>query len=435
MVFLTQGEKVKLLRKKLKMNQQDLVSERITRPFISMLESGKRRLTYVTADAIIKKFNKRAEELDINLEEDIDYLMRSKSEDACRYCLEKLENNNIDAIIDEIIHICDEFNLMEIKFAALKAMGDWYFDKKKYTDAFIKYTNAIDIWKNIKQNNDVPYLYWRCALCKANLLQYKEALFYFQLSHHYGRIYNDSCIKDISLYHIAKCYKKLNEINLAKVYINNYLTVCNKNENFIYYIYAVILKANCYEIEKKFDTVIDIYMNLINEISDTRSPLLGLIYNNLGMAYYYKDDFNKSMTYFEMAEWLRKELDKANLSHTLIEKSIVLSKQGFYDKAAETIEAGIIEAEKYNDVEYLVKGNYMLADIYSALKDAEKLEEAYLRIAELLKNTHSIDLIFIYNKLSIMYLAQNKINKSSMYLMLSNDLINNNGKMLYNVNI
>lgn len=435
MIFLTQGEKVKMLRKKLKMNQQDLVSERITRPFISMLESGKRRLTYVTADAIIKKFNKRAEELGIKLEEDIDYLMRSKSEDAYRYCLEKLENNNIDVIIDDILHICDEFNLMEIKSAALKAMGDWYFDKKQYTDAFIKYTNAIDIWKDIKQNKDIPYLYWRCALCKANLLQYKEALFYFQLSHHYGRIYNDSCIKDISLYHIAKCYKKLNEINLAKVYINNYLTVCNKNENFNYYIYAVILKANCYEIEKKFDTVIDIYINLINEISDSRSPFLGLIYNNLGLAYYYKDDFNKSMTYFEMAEWLRKELDKANLSHTLIEKSIVLSKQGFYDKAVETIEAGIIEAEKYNDVEYLVKGNYMLADIYSALKDTERLEEAYLRIADLLKNTHSIDLIFIYNKLSIMYLAQNKINKSSMYLMLSNDLINNNGKMLYNVNI
>jgi tetratricopeptide (TPR) repeat protein len=435
MVFLTQGEKIKMLRKKLKMNQQDLVSERITRPFISMLESGKRRLTYITADAIIKKFNKRAEELGISFEEDVNFLLRSKSEDAYIYCLKKLKNNNINVIIDEILHICDEFNLMEIKSAALKTMGDWYFDKKKYTDAFIKYTNAVDICKDIKQNNDAPYLYWRCALCKANLLQYKEALFYFQLSHHYGSIYDDSYIKDISLYHIAKCYKKLSKINLAKAYINNYLTVCNKNENFKYYIYAIILKANCYEIEEKFDTVIDIYMNLINEISDSRSPFLGLIYNNLGLAYYYKADFKKSMTYFEMAEWLRKTMDKANLSHTLIEKSIVLSKQGLYDKAVETIEAGIIEAKKYNDVEYLVKGNYMLADIYSALNDTGRLEEAYLRIADLLKNTHSIDLILIYNKLSIMYLVQNKINKSNMYLMLSNDLINKNGKLLYNVNI
>lgn len=435
MVFLTQGEKIKKLRVKLKMKQQDLVSKRITRPFISMLESGKRTLTYVTADAVIKKFNKRAEELGINLDEDISYLMRSKSEDAYRYCLEKLENNSIDVIIDEILHICDEFNFQEIKSGALKAMGDGYFDKKQYTDAFINYTNAIDSCKNMKQNNDVPYLYWRSALCKANLLQYKEALSYFKLSHHYGGIYDDSYIKDISLYHIAKCYKKLNKINLAKAYINNYLSVCNKNENFKYYIYAVILKANCYETEEKFDTVIDIYMNLIDEISDSKSPFLGLIYNNLGLAYYYKNDFKKSMTYFEMAEWLRKTLDKANLSHTLIEKSLVLSKQGLYDKAVKALKAGIIEAKEYNDVEYLVKGNYMLADIYSALNDTERLEEAYLRIADLLKNTHSMDLILIYNKLSIMYLVQNNVNKSNMYLMLSNDLIYNNGKLLYNVNI
>lgn len=435
MKFLTQGQKVKYIRKKLNMKQHELVSECITRPFISMIESGKRNLTYDVANTLIREFNKRSEELGVTLDIDTEYLLRSQSEDANIYCLGKLENYDINDVIDEVLQISNEFNLLGVKAIAYKTIGDSYFDKGNYIESFVNYTNAIDIYKDTHQDKTIPYIYWRMALCKANLLQYKEALSYFNLARHYSLIYNDTNVREISLYHIAKCYKKLNKIDLAKIHINNYLSVCNKNENFNYYVYANILKANCYETEKKFDTVIDIYNCLINEISDFKSSLLGIIYNNLGLAYFRKNDFKTSINYFEMSEKLRYEVDKANLSHTLIEKSIALSKQELYAEAIKTLELGLINAEQYSDIEYLLKGNYILADIYNILNDTEKLENVYLKIVDLLKDTNSADLILIYNKLSIMYLNQNKLNESKRYLILSKDTLNKTTYLLYNENL
>jgi tetratricopeptide (TPR) repeat protein len=435
MEFLTTGEKVKLIRKQLKMKQHDLQDENITRGLISMIEINKRELQHDVAIKFIEKFKKRAISIGVTLNIDENYLLRSPIEDAEIYCLEKIENNNIGDIFDELIQISDEFKLATVKAIAYKKFGDAYFNKGHYIESFVNYTNAIDIYKDIKQDKTIPYIYWRIALCKANLLQYKEALSYFNLSRHYALVYNHAEVKEFSLYHIAKCYKKLNKIDLAKIHINNYLSICNKDENFNYYVYANILKANCYEIEEQFDTVIYIYKCLIDEISDLKSPLLGIIYNNLGLAYFHKDDFRTSMNYFEMAEKLRGEIDKANLSHTLIEKSIVLSKQGLYFETIETLELGLINAESYNDIEYLVKGNYMLADIYVILNDTQNLEKVYLRITDLLKNTNSIDLILIYNKLSSMYLNQNNITESKRYLLLSENFLNKNRNLLYHGNI
>jgi tetratricopeptide (TPR) repeat protein len=435
MKFLTQGEKIRVLRARLNMKQQDLTSENITRPFISMIEVGKRNLTYDTANSIIEKFNSKASELDINLDIDTHYLLRSQSEDASIYCLEKLKNNAIDEIFNQIMEISSKFNLLEIKSAAYKAMGDSYFDKKNFMESFINYINSIDIYKNLNKNKDIPYLYWKSALCKAYLLQYKEALYYFSLSRHYSLLYNDTKTKDISLYHIAKCYMKLNDINLAMIHVNNYLSICNKDENFSYYVNANILKANCYEIETKFDAAIHIYKSLIEEIMDSQITQLGIVYNNLGLAYSHKNDFETSIEYFEMAIKFRTEHDKANLSHTLIEKSTVLLYQELYFDSIETLKLGLKYAEACNDLEYLVKGNYLIAHIYDILNDNDNLEKTYLKIADLLKDTDSNDLILIYNELASMYLNKNNIVEANRHLFLSKKVINKNSNLLYYKNI
>lgn len=49
MNFLTSAEKIRKLRKELGMSQKDLSADGITRPFISLIESGKRSMSYNTA--------------------------------------------------------------------------------------------------------------------------------------------------------------------------------------------------------------------------------------------------------------------------------------------------------------------------------------------------------------------------------------------------
>ncbi|NRU36614.1 transcriptional regulator with XRE-family HTH domain [Clostridium beijerinckii] len=86
MKFLNSAQKLKSTRKYLKMKQEDLVDEKITRGLISMIEIGKRELTNNVASKLIEKFKKRAQELNIILEIDIDFLLRTPNEDAELYC-------------------------------------------------------------------------------------------------------------------------------------------------------------------------------------------------------------------------------------------------------------------------------------------------------------------------------------------------------------
>jgi len=150
MKFLTNGEKLKNLRKYLKMKQEDLVDENLTRGLISMIEIGKREISNNVAIKIYNKFEQKAKILNIELEIDSNFLLRSPCEDAELYCLKKLNEINKDENIKEIIEIADMFNLLKVKAMAYSKLGELFFNKKDYNKAFINYNYAIDIFKGIK---------------------------------------------------------------------------------------------------------------------------------------------------------------------------------------------------------------------------------------------------------------------------------------------
>ncbi|MBU3160309.1 helix-turn-helix domain-containing protein [Clostridium frigoris] len=150
MVFLTNAKKLKTIRIYLKMKQEDLVDENITRGLISMIETGKREISNNVALKIYNKFEQKAKLLDIELKIDSGFLLRSPSEDAELYCLKKLNEINKDTDIKEIIEIADKFNLLKINVMAYAKLGEFFFYRKDYNQAFVNYNYAIDIFKKIK---------------------------------------------------------------------------------------------------------------------------------------------------------------------------------------------------------------------------------------------------------------------------------------------
>lgn len=426
MNFLTQGEKIKATRKYLKMKQQDLQDEEISRGLISMIEIGKRALTEEVAIKIFDKFYKRSNELGLDLNIDVNYFLRSPIEDAELFVLDKLEQATFPKEIEEVINLTNDYNFNILKAKAYMKLGDYYFENKDYKNSFANYNNSINIYRNNDNNEFIPYLYWKIGLCKAITLNLEEAILYFNFSYQYSVLYKDTKIEKKILYNLSKCYKNFGKIDLSLNYINKYLSLCNKADEFDYYIYANILKANCYEINKEFDIVINIYNSLLEEFDNDNNALLGYIYNNLGLAYMHKNNFEKSNLYFEKAEKIRINFDQFTLSQTLIEKSNLYIKQNLYNEAIQSIKSGILSAQDYKNYEELIKGYYLLADIYSTIDDNINLKDTYLLIADLLKEVdHKKDLVLIYNKLSILYLKENDMLKARHFLELSVNICNN----------
>ena len=150
MKFLTNAEKLKATRKHLKMKQEDLVDENLTRGLISMIEIGKREISNNVALKLYDKFEQKAKKLDIEFKIDRGFLLRSQSEDAELYCLDRLKETSKDKDIKEIIEIADKFNLLKVKAMAYGKLGEYYFNKKNYKESFINYDYAIEIFKGIK---------------------------------------------------------------------------------------------------------------------------------------------------------------------------------------------------------------------------------------------------------------------------------------------
>ncbi|MBK5242435.1 helix-turn-helix domain-containing protein [Clostridium sp.] len=426
MEFLTTGQKIKKIRKILNLNQEELVTDGITRPFISMLESGKRRISNKNAKILAESFNKRAKKLNIELCVDPNYILNTPSEDASKYCLEKLANTKYIADIEDIIKISSKFNLEDISAKAYHRLGDLYFEIGNYRDAFEKYITVLDIFKSFGKKKLYADLYNILGKCKMKLLQYHDALFYFQRANHYSITYSNSTIQRLSLYNLGLCLKKINKIDNALIYINEFITMCDKDINFKEYIYANILICTCYETQNNIDKALDVYNGLIPKFSNQQDPLLAMIYSNLGSIYLKNNDCVKSLDYYNLAQKIRTDKDVYNLHRTIIQKADVFIKQNFYDEAIILIKLGLEMASKYNDLEYLIKGNYRLAQVYTNLNDYINLENIYIHIIYLLKDTKNDEQILkIYNYMSIMYLKQNNLDKVENCLKMSQKILGN----------
>lgn len=420
MNFLTPAQKIKNIRKNLKMKQEDLAGESITRPFVSMLEAGKRGLSHETAKTIAEKFNRRAEMLNLDLHIDTEYILSSPSEDALKYCQEKLNNAESAVDLKDIIEISTEFKLNSIIVKSYQKLGDLCFKCNNYLDAFTNYNISLDLCKNINEKGLEVYLYNSIGNCKLKLLQYTDAIFYFERANYYSTIYDNNEIRRFSIYNLGLCFKKLNKLDTALNYLNDFLALCDKNSTSIECVYANILKANCYEMQNNLDESLSIYNHLIMQFSSPKDPLLSMVYNNLGLVYLKKNDCIKSLDYFNLAQKIRTDNDIHNLHHTIIEKSNVFIKQNLYSEAILLIKLGLEMANKINDTEYLIKGNYLLAQIYNILNDYDNLEKIYGSILNLLKDTKDTGQVLkLYNAMTIMYLKQNNLSKVENYLKIS----------------
>ncbi|MDP9751808.1 tetratricopeptide repeat protein [Thermoanaerobacter pentosaceus] len=420
MEFLTPGERVKKIRKMLKMKQRELQAENITRGFISMIEGNRTTMSRETASIIAEKFNKKAQELGVDLNIDGDYLLMTPAEEAEYYCIQKLSRiNTIENLekLKEIFEIADEYKLKRVTALAYIKIGDVMYKNQHYQDAFIDYHRALDILllNNIKEQ--LPYVYNMLGACKVALLEYSEAIMYFQRALECAEEVNDIEIKIKASYNNALCYRCIGKPALSIDYIEKCLSVLDKEKDFEHYVYAKSIEANSYRDMKEYDKALEIFKGLVEEIKDDDNPLLGFLYTNIGEIYMGKNDFEKSLEYFNKAERIRRKEDKNLLSHTLIEKANLYIKMGLYKEALSSLEEGLEISYRNKYMEYIVKGSYLLVEVYKKLGNKQAIIETYKKLANILQNMgNRKEALKVYIELALLYIEDNDVSNAKYFL-------------------
>lgn len=413
MQFLTGSEKIKSLRKRFKMTQDDFASENFTRGYLGLLENGRRNITEDAAKIITERFREKAKELGVDIEIDDRYFLRTIEEEAEKYCVDKLATNLTYEELEDIINIAEHYDLQNAKAEAYKVAGDKNYNESKYLEAYKNYFYSLDSLTDGVHLKERCYLYNRLGACKYALLEYEEAVFYFNKAIVSSEVIKESVIHNTALYNSALCYRKLSKLDEALKYMEGFLNRYDRYEDLQDYIYASSFQANCYEDKGDVDRAIEIYKELILMYNNTNEKILAYLYNNLGSLYVKKSNLTEALDYYNKSQQIRSKVDMKNLSHTLIEKSAVYIVKELYDEALLIVSLGLENALENNDYEYTLKAYKIMEDIYIKIKRIDKVKEIIEEMLIFLDETdNKLMKISYYNKLQKLYFEDEEYEKA-----------------------
>jgi HTH-type transcriptional regulator, quorum sensing regulator NprR len=413
MKFLDTGEKIKKLRKELYMRQEELNAAGVSRNFICMIENGKRKLPQHVAISLIEIFRKRAVDLGVKLDYDEQWLLTSAKEQAAEFCNEKLKSDLSPEDIDTMVAIVRDYSIEELIPQVYTFEANKLYDDKLYEEAFTYYYEVLEcIGNNVEEK---AFIYNKLGKCKTMMLNYVEAITYFNKCYEYSLINSNDTNKKNCLYNMAVCYRKLEKPRLALECVDELIKLCDINEDFMEYIGSIILKSNCYIDLKKHQQAIDTLSSEISRFADSEHILLGYIYNSLGSLYLDTNELETALVYLDKACHIRKLRDNYNLPRTMLNKANILIKQESIEEAIQLINIAISLAQQNQDQEFIIKCYKLLEEMY--LKDTKNLKDIYLKMIEIFKITNkNEDILKIYIKLLAISYDSNNIIEYKAYL-------------------
>lgn len=244
--ILSPGQRLKEIRKLLRLRQDELAGDRFSKNYISMFENGKRTINAINAAYLASQINEFAKMKgkDINL--NASYLLKSERDMAkenCEKWIDELElkpnmsfrDYNIN--LYKIIHISSKYGLASYKAKALHLKGLLYLESGRYECAMTQFLGALVYYGKENDFMNISEIYKRLGTIAYKNKQLQQAFVYFTLGHTIVKMNNKNDIKKIDEFNylIALCYYDMGQypmaekiLELCEVRNNKYLDLNEK---------------------------------------------------------------------------------------------------------------------------------------------------------------------------------------------------------------
>lgn len=404
MNILSLGEKIKKLRKEKNMTLKELAGDRITAAQISHIERDKSHTSYELLEYL-------SERLDVS----IDYLLETKEMQSKKITDNLILQSEIyikrDALdeaekeIEEIIEICEEYDLSENYGKCNYLLGNIYLKRKNSRKANFYFEKAL--FHFIK--NDDKKRIFQCYMNIANIY-FEDKFYQVSLTNYYfaKEILDEINVDDPDTYKelyskISKCYIKMNDIEKALEFIEKIGNIDNEYSPE-QEVEMLVLKAKNLLAEGNYVESKDYFAKALKIIEkEENKDKLAKVYLTVSDIYGEMGDNEKFLEYSEKAYDIKKNDSDEYMMNSLfnIIKSYIetneleLAKK--YSKLA--LATAIKTKNKYNEfralkyycdiykykgetdisIEYLVK----CIDIVSKLNDDKILGNLYIELGQL----------------------------------------------------
>lgn len=282
------GEKLKMLRDKYGLNQDEIVGTDVTRNLISQIENGKAKLTRNTAEIIMTHVKEKLEMRNIPLDVDIEYLMESEDIQARKILDEYIEalntfienkDNGFIGTLNEAEEFMLKWNFIDKKITICELAGDYFYNSNDFSKASVYYENT----KCLMNVNMV-------TLPLINVLQKLSNSYYFLGKYveginvcNYGLDRFPEMSEELKvgfLFNIGLYYNYLKEYDKAMEFIDKLLKTFDKSEGKGF-AQILLLKASCLYHLKQYDEALKTYDDLLSITDSEDYGNRALYYNNL----------------------------------------------------------------------------------------------------------------------------------------------------------
>lgn len=225
--ILTQGERIKNLRKELNINQEELGGKKFSKNYISMFENNKRQINPINAAFLALRVNEIAKKKNKNIDIRASYFLKTEEDmakDECKECLDTFKNDyeltTYQKLIklNNAIEISYNFNLQSYYAEALFLKAIDCLNRELYYCSTTHFLEAINLFSQLRYEDKVIKCYKYIGIIFYNQGNVSGSLIYLNNAHNYlnKSIIDDSKTLEEIIYYKALCYIKLNQSEIAK---------------------------------------------------------------------------------------------------------------------------------------------------------------------------------------------------------------------------
>lgn len=419
--ILSQGDKIRLLRKKYKLKQEEIAGSDITRNLISEIETNKANLTRTTAEAVLKNAMIIADKRRFQVDETVEYLMETENEQASRILdnyIDELKtvmvykDNSFVDMLKEIESFLIKWDLTDKKIAIYELAGDYFCMQNELNKGIVYYEKALAVVGKLFPTQELLDLLHKLCRTYGNAGRYDESISCcdFALNH-----FEDLSEKDIvyfvynrayALYLLRSFERALSDIRmiegrLDKADVRTYFAVMDT-------------KAVCLHEAHHYDEALELYNHLLGVLSDDQIDKRLVVYVNIADLYIKLSD----------------EI-KANDILDIIKQKISFMDCGSRYQANVYFEIGKINRDLHN----LKEANKYYLKALEASKKQKNYVQAVNILCELIDCTDNIEnMDNIKNEVFIISAKQEKLPNKLMYKLISFYAVNKDISKVNDIN-
>jgi len=322
MEILSPGQKIRKIRKELKINQKEITGGEITRELISMIENDKSTLTPTVAQIITDNINRICKEKNMDFSLDAEYLLEDINSQTDKIASKYIDflSINEDNISKDFSNDIEEIELFLIKYDVPKKkmviyekIGDIFKKQNEFNKSYIYYIKAFENHNRLFNDTRLFNLLYKLGSICIYIGKYKEALDFNNLA----LMYNNSIAEDLKykvLVNNVLAYMHNSEHDKALLeieHVENTFRTLTKEDIFE----LNVLKANCLRYKKFYSDVLKINESMLSNLDDQDTEKIILITANILDVYTVLKDTKNVKIYIDKLIYLLNDYSEIKESY------------------------------------------------------------------------------------------------------------------------